>query len=332
MKKIPALLIALCLLLTFFTSCAGDKAPASEKEEGSVTVRLGGLKGPTSMGMVKLLDDAENGLTENQYDFTMAAAADELTPRFLKGELDILAVPANLGAVLYKNSGGAVKTAAINTLGVIYIVEKGGEEISSVSDLKGMTVYATGKGSTPEYALHYLLEQHDLDPEKDVTVEWKNEPTEVVAQMSTMDHAVAMLPQPFVAVASTQLPDLHIALDLTEIWEKLDNGSQFITATLIVRKAFAEEHPAVLNTFLEEYKASTDYINANPADGALLVEKYGIVKAPIAEKAIPYCNMVTITGSEMKESLQGYFRILYDQNPASVGGELPADDFYLDHD
>lgn len=327
MKRSLAYLFALLMLLSLFASCGETQAP-----EEDVTLRLGGLKGPTSMGMVKLLDDAENGLTENDYDFTMAAAADELTPKLLKGELDILAVPANLGAVLYKNSNGAVKTAAINTLGVIYVVENGGEEIKSMADLKGQTIFATGKGSTPEYALNYLLKENGLDPEKDVKVEWKNEPTEVVAQMSTMDHSVAMLPQPFVAVASTQLPDLHIALDLTEVWDALDNGSQFITAALIVRSDFASKHPEALKTFLEEYKVSTDYINGNPAEGALLVEKYDIVKAPIAEKAIPYCNMVSIIGNEMKESLSGYLQVLYNQNPASVGGELPADDFYWIYD
>lgn len=360
MQKILALMLALLMLVTVFAGCGQTAAEteetasesqteklsepeetASQSEEASqteetqteeytsVSIRLGGLKGPTSMGMVKLLDDAENGLTANEYDFTMAAAADELTPKLLKGELDILAVPANLGSVLYNNSEGAVKVAAVNTLGVIYIVEKGGETVQSLADLKGQTIYATGKGSTPEYALHYLLEQNGMDAEKDVTVEWKSEPAEVVAQMATEEHAIAMLPQPFVTVASAQLENLRIAVDLTQTWDDLQNGSQFITATLIVRAAFAEEHPEAVAKFLEEYSASTDYANSNVAEAAVLVEKYDIVKAAIAEKAIPYCNMVCIAGEEMKTALSGYLDILYQQNPAAVGGTLPADDFYI---
>ena len=178
-------------MLLATTTTVAEPAAVTEP----VTIRLGGLKGPTSMGMVKLLDDAENGLTVNKYDFTMAGSADELTPRFLKGELDILAVPANLGAVLYNNSNGAVKMIAINTLGVIYICEKNGNTINSLTDLKGKTIYATGKGSTPEYALRYLLAENGLDMDKDVTLEWKSEPTEVVALMASKDNAVAMLPQ-----------------------------------------------------------------------------------------------------------------------------------------
>ena len=320
MKKILAVMTVLALVLGMICF-----ANAEEK----AAIRLGGLKGPTSMGMVKLLDDAENGLTKNSYEFTMAGSADELTPKILKGELDILAVPANLGAILSKNSGGAVQMLAVNTLGVIYIVEKGGETVQTIEDLRGKTVYATGKGSTPEYALTYLLSQHGLDVSTDVTVEWKSEPTEVVAQMATEEASVAMLPQPFVTVAAGQLENLKIALDLTKEWEALDNGSQFVTAGLIIRKEFAEANPDAVKTFLEEYAASTAYANEAPAEAAQLIEKYGIVKAAVAEKAIPYCNIVCIAGEDMKQMVSGYFEVLFAQNPKAVGGELPGDDFYL---
>ena len=321
MKKFLCMMAVLVLALSqcVYASAEGEKT----------TIRLGGLKGPTSMGMVKLLDDAENDLTANTYEFTMAGSADELTPLILKGDLDVLAVPANLGAILYKNSEGAVQMAAVNTLGVIYIVEKGGETVQTIEDLKGKTIYSTGKGSTPEYALTYLLAQHGMDINTDVTMDWKSEPTEAVAQMATEESCVAMLPQPFVTVASGQLENLRIALDLTAEWNALDNGSQFVTAGLIVRKAFAEENPEAVKAFLEEYEASTVYVNESPADAAQLIEKYDIVKAPIAEKAIPYCNIVCITGEDMKQMVNGYFDVLFAQNPKAVGGELPGDDFFL---
>ncbi|MCQ2469036.1 MAG: ABC transporter substrate-binding protein [Ruminococcus sp.] len=326
MKKIFTLLVTALMLTALFAGCSQKK---NESSVSSVDmIRLGGLKGPTSMGMVKLLDDAEKNATENKYEFTMAASADELTPKLLKGELDIIAVPANLGSVLYNNSQGAVKTIAVNTLGVVYILEKGGDSIKSLSDLKGKTIYASGKGSTPEYTLKYLLQESGLDAENDVTIEWKNEPTEVVAQMSSMDNAVALMPQPFATVAQTQLDDLRIAVDLTKEWDCLDNGSKCITASLIVRSDFASKNPETVKTFLEEYENSTEFVNVNVTEGANLVEKYDIIKAPIAEKAIPYCNIVCITGNKMKTSLSGYLEILYNLNPAAVGGKLPDDSFY----
>lgn len=307
---------------------SSSQESSSEPTEEITTIRLGGLKGPTSMGMVKLLSDAEQDKTQNHYEFQMAGSADELTPLLLKGELDILAVPANLGSILYNNSKGSVEFLAVNTLGVIYIVESGGQTITDWESLKGKTILATGKGSTPEYALNYLLSQYGLDPATDVTIEWKSEPTEVVAQMATMENAVAMLPQPFVTVAKSQLEDFHVAIDLTEEWNALNNGSQLITAGLVVRKQFAEEHPDAITKFLEEYAQSTDYVNNHVAEAAQLVEKYDIVKAAIAEQAIPACNIVCIAGEEMKPMVAGYFEVLYEQNPDSVGGALPGDDFY----
>lgn len=309
---------------------ASNKASDADKAAAPKTlVHLAGLKGPTTMGMVKLLDDAENGLTANDYEFTLAGSADEISPKFLKGELDIIAAPVNLGAVLNKNSGGAVEMMAVNTLGVVYIVEKNGQTIQSLKDLAGKTVYATGRGSTPEYALTYLLAQNGLDINKDVDVQWKSEPTEIVALMNTAENAVAMMPQPYVTVAGNQFSTLRIAVDLTAEWDALGNGSQFLTAGIFVRKAFAEEHPEAVKAFLADYSASTSFVTENVADAAQLVEKYGIVKAPIAQKAIPYCNIVCITGSSMKTMTQGYLKVLFDLNPKAVGGELPGDAFYL---
>ncbi len=331
MKKLTALFLALIVTLSVLSGC-GKQKPAAETDYGGTLIHLGGLKGPTSIGMVKLLDDAEQNKTENTYDFTMAGSADELTPKLLKGELDIIAAPANLGSVLYNKSSGAVKMIAVNTLGVVYIVENGGNEISTLSSLKGKKIYATGKGSTPEYALNYLLSQSGLAVGEDVDVEWKSEPAEVVAKMATEKHSIAMLPQPYVTVAQNQLKNLRIAVGLNGEWEKLDNGSEFITAGLIVRTAFAKEHPEAVKKFLEEYAKSTDYVNKNTEDAATLVEKYDIVKAPVAKKAIPYCNIVCITGKEMKTALKGYFDILFRQNKSSVGGKLPGDDFYWSYE
>ena len=323
MKKAISLILALALIVMAFAGCA-----AQPKEE-DVTIRIGGLKGPTSMGLVKVMEDNENGAAANDYAFTIAGSADEVTPKLIQGELDIAAVPANLASVLYNNTDGAVQLLAVNTLGVIYIVEKG-ETIQSVADLAGKTIYATGKGSTPEYALRYILEENGIDPDKDVTIEWKSEPTEVVSTLAATDGGVAMLPQPFVTVAQGTVEGLRIAVDLTQAWDALENGSMLITGVLLVRRDFAEQHPQAIANFLKEYEASTKYVNENNADAAQLIEKFDIVKAAVAEKALPYCNITYIAGADMKAPMDGYLKVLFDQNPASVGGTLPDSDFYYE--
>ncbi len=327
MKKLSALILAL-LLIVSFAGC-GKKEVNKPSETEKVTVRLAGLKGPTTMGMVKLLDEGEKGNTKNNYVFTMAGTADEITPKLLKGELDIAAIPANLGAVLNKNSNGEIKMLAINTLGVVYIVEKGCNTVNSLADLKGKTVYATGKGSTPEYVLRYLLDKNGLNPDNDVNIVWKSEPTEAVAQMSAQENSIAMLPQPFVTVALNQIEGLRVAIDLNKEWEKSGADGKLVTAGLVVRNDFAKNNPEAVKAFIEEYKNSTDFINNNVDEASLLVEKYDIVKSPIAKKAIPGCNIVCITGEEMRTSLEGYFQTLFEQNPKSLGGKMPEKDFYL---
>ena len=324
-KRITAVLLSLAMLALFAGCGANDNNDTNE----DLTIRIGGLKGPTSMGLVKVMEDNENGVSANRYEFTVAGSADELTPKIVGGELDIAAVPANLASVLYNNTSGKVQLLAINTLGVIYIVEKG-DSVASLQDLKGQTIYATGKGSTPEYALRYILSENGIDPDSDVTIEWKSEPTEVVSILSSKESGIAMLPQPYVTVAQTKVEGLRSAIDLTKAWEELDNGSMLLTGVLIVRTAFAKEHPQAIADFLKEYESSTDYVNENNAAAAQLIEKFDIVKAAVAEKAIPYCNICFYDGKDMKAPMNGYLQIVYEQNPASVGGALPDDGFYYE--
>ena len=311
-KKSLALVLAVSMLFSM--------AACGKKAEDNVNIRIAGLKGPTSIGLVKAME-------EGKYEFSLHGSADEITPKLVRGELDMAAVPSNLASVLYNNTEGEVVLLAINTLGVIYIVDKG-LDIKSISDLKGLTVYATGKGSAPEYALRYILSENGIDPDNDVTLEFKSEPTEVVSILSAEEKGAAMLPQPYVTVAQDKVEGFSIAIDLTEAWNELNMGSQLITGVLVARKDFVTEHPEAVRKFLEDYKASVDYVLSDTKGAAGLCEKYDIVKAAVAEKAIPYCNITFISGEDMKAPLSGYLETLFEQNPKAVGGKLPGDDFY----
>ena len=329
MKKLFACLLALMLTLSL-TACSLAEQPAA--------VRLAALKGPTAMGLVELmsLSDTANEMMEgkenvvstgNTYEFTLAGSADEVTPALIKGDLDMACVPANLAAVLYGKTGGAVEVLAVNTLGVLYIVENG-ETVQSMADLKGQTIVAAGKGSTPEYALRYLLTENGIDPDKDVTIDWKSEHSECVAALASGQAAIALLPQPFVTVAQTKIEGLRMALDLTAEWDKLDNGSRLVTAGIVVRREFAQQHPEAVEGFLKDYAASAQYVNEHVDEAAQLIEKYNIVKAAVAKKALPQCNIVCLTGEEMHSAVAGYLQVLSDLNPKAVGGQLPGEDFY----
>ncbi len=352
-KKIVSVLLAATLAVSVISGCQGTENSSEEENQSTenaveeetqdkekeiretaeaVDVNVTALKGPTAMGMVKFMDDVYQGnfLSEN-YHFSIAASADEVTPKLVQGETDIAAVPANLASVLYNNTDGQVQVLAINTLGVLYIVESG-DTVQSVADLKGKTIYASGKGSTPEYSLRYILSANGIDPDTDVTIEWKSEHSECVAALSSTENAIAMLPQPFVTTAQSKNPAIRTALDLTEEWDRVQETqeikSSLLTGVVVARTEFVEENPEAVEDFMDNYEASVNYVNKNTQEAAKLVGQYDIVAEEVAKTALPECNIVFIDGSEMKEKLSGYLEVLKEQNPEAVGGEVPGDEFY----
>ena len=301
---------------------------AGANEESLGTIKLGGLKGPTSIGLVKLIDDANKGSLAYSVDFDMETAPDVMAPKLLNGEVDIAALPVNMGSVLFNNSDGKVTMLDISTLGILYILEKGDQSIKSVEDLKGKTIIAHGQGATPEYSLSYILSGHGLDINTDVTMDWKSSADEVLAAVENADNAVVMLPQPFVTVAQTKVQNLNTVLDLTKEWDALGTGGKLITAGLFVRNDFLESNKELVDEFIANYTDSVKWINENVEEASKLVEANDIIKAPIAAKAIPYCNLVSITGDEMKSATEDYLMTLFNLNPKSVGGALPGEEFY----
>lgn len=336
---------ALTMLLTLTVGAVGCGAESSGNTTGTADsgqtattaayvkqdIKVAAMKGPTAIGMVKLMQDSKDGTAANNYDFTIAASADEFTSLLISGDIQIAALPCNAAAALYNKSSGKIKLLGINTLGVLYIVENG-NSINSLSDLKGKTIYSTGKGTTPEYTLRYLLTQAGIDPDKDVTIEFKSEASEVAAVMQTEGAgAVAMLPQPYVTTLTTAVSDIRIALDVTKEWENsVSDNSTVVTGVIAVNSAYYESNKEAVDMFMKEYAESVNYVNSNVDAAAQLVEDFDIFKAAVAKKAIPYCNITCITGAEAKDSIQKYLKVLYDQNPQSVGGKLPADDFYIE--
>lgn len=308
MKKFPALILVFMLCFAAFAE-----------------IEVAALNGPTGMGLVKLMADEEG---KGTYEFTLAGSADMVTPGLIKGDIDIACVPANLASVLYNKTGGRLVTLAVNTLGVMYILERG-ESVKTISDLKGRTLYVSGKGSTPEYTINFLLRSNGLDPEKDVNIDYKSEHAECLTALMKDADALAMLPQPFATVAQTKKDDIHVALDLTKEWEALESGSNIITGVVVANKAFVQENPDAVKAFLDSYAQSVAYVNGNIPEAASLIGSYGIVDASVAEAAIPYCNIVCVTGEEMRGMLSGYLTVLMNQDAASVGGALPGEDFYF---
>ncbi len=317
-NKIIATVLTATLSLGLMAGCA--------KKKDDTIVRVGSLKGPTTIGIVNLMDKSSKGEAEGNYEFTMSAAPDEITAKVVSGDIDIALVPANLASVLYNKTQGGVTAIDINTLGVLYCVT-GDSSVKSVKDLAGKTVITTGQGATPEYSLRYLLDQNGIT---DCTIEFKSEATEVAAVLTEDPTQVAVLPQPFATVACAQNEAIAPAFALEDEWQTLTDGLGMVTGVTIVRNDFLKEHPAAVSTFISEHQASVNAANSDLDTTAALVVANDIIgKEPIAKKAIPSCNVVCITGDSLKTNLSAYLEVLYNYDPKAVGGNLPGEEFYF---
>ncbi|MDR2715047.1 MAG: ABC transporter substrate-binding protein [Coriobacteriales bacterium] len=346
-------LVTICVTATLagaavLTSC-NNTLPHNEGEE-SIVVRVASLKGPTSIGLAYFFEEAgqiylpdedtaeasanpENPEKpvfpegpKNSYAFNIYGTADEILPALTTGEIDIAVLPANVAAVLHQKTKGGVQVLNINNLGVLYVVSAD-DSLTSLKDLSNRTVLMVGKGTTPEYVMNALLEASGA---KNVNLEYRSEATELAAVISSDPTALAVLPEPYVTAVTTKNPNLAARISLTEAWNEFVPGeSLLVTGVTVVRTEFAEAHPEVVAEFIAHQRASVEAVNNNPARSGRLVETMQIIdNAAIAEKAIPRCNLVCLTGTEMKEALEGYLQVLYAQNPDSIGGALPTDDFY----
>ena len=353
-RKIVAIMLAMILVLAL-VACAKEAPPADESptdvtdttpddntgtntdeptdtdDEPAQKPALSGgfLKGPTGIGASYLMKQNEAGETLCDYDVTVEADVSNINSAIISGELDIAAVPTNVASVLYNKTEGQVQIVAINTMGVLYILENG-SEINTVSDLAGKTVYAIGQGANPQYVLEYILSENGLTVGEDVIVEYLAA-DELATKMAAGDVSVCMLPVPNVTAVIAQNSNVRKALSLTEEWESVTGGESLLTQGCVVARkdAVTDEE---LSAFMKDYEESINYMNdkANIDAAAALAVKYGIVASEgIAKAAIPDCNMTFISGQDpMRETLAGYYEILFSADPTSIGGSVPDDAFY----
>ena len=336
MKKVRAivsLLLALTLALSL-TACGGQansepEQPETQEEQTAAEINLYVLSGPTGIGAMNLWAASDAGETKNTYHITMPGANDEVVAALSKGDADIAAVATNLAATLYNKTSGGVTVLAVNTLGVLSLLSNG-QEAATVSDLKGKTIYAPGQGANPEYILRYVLTGNGLDPDKDVTLRFVGEGSELLTVWQSDPEAIIMAPQPVATSILMQNENARTLFDMTEEWDKIAGGdSTLMMGCVIVRNEFLQANPGAVELFLQEYAASIEKAQSDVEGTAALCEQYGLIpKAALAQKAIPSCGLTFVTGAEMKTGLSGYLQVMFDANPKSVGGALPGDNFY----
>lgn len=330
-KSLVSLLLALTLALSL-TACGTQANTEPEQPDDTpvpAEVNLYVLSGPTGIGAMNLWAAADAGETQNTYHITMPGANDEVVAAISNGDADIAAVATNLAATLYNKTSGGVTVLAVNTLGVLSLLGNG-QEVATVADLAGKTIYAPGQGANPEYILRYVLTGNGLDPDKDVTIQFVGEGSELLTVWQTDPEAIIMAPQPVATSILMQNENAVTLFNMTDEWDKVSGGdSTLMMGCVIVRNEFLQENPGAVALFLQEYAASIEKAQSDVEGTAALCEQYGLIpKAALAKAAIPSCGLTFVTGAEMKSALSGYLQVMFDADLKSVGGAMPGDDFY----
>ncbi len=334
MKKILSLILSVLMLVTVLAACGQEKDPVSSAPIQKTAIQVTAIAGPTGVGLVSLLEKNEAGTAANAYTLNLVSDPTQAVAAITGKTADIAAVPTNLASTLYKKTGGNVQVLAVNTLGVLYMLENG-NSIQSVADLRGKTIYTSGQGANPEYILKYVLEKNGIDPAKDVTIKFETDNDALAAKVATGEAQVAMVPEPKVTACRAQMKTdgktpANIVLNMTTEWNKVAQGkSALMMGCVIARKDFVQANPAAVEAFLTEYEASINAVKADVEGAAALCEKYKVIpKAALAKQAIPNCNLTFVKGETMKKQLSGYLDILNGYNSAAIGGGLPTNDFY----
>jgi len=352
-KRTLALLLALCLALALCACGTSGEAPgtpppvhtpsqnndmpsgmeedlnATPAPDPTLPINIMTLSGTTGFGMAKLISDSQNGSSELSYSISVETDASNVTAALINGSVDIAALPTNAAAMVYNKTGGEVQVLALNTLGVLYLV---GDEsfagLESLEDLRGKTIYCPAQNPTVIFS--YLCEQNGLIPGEDIFIDTSYaQPADLRTALASGQVDIAVLPEPLVTVALANNDKLSVLLDLTQQWDLVSPEGSLVQGCVVVRRAFAEAHPAELRQFLADYGASIALLSEDAAAvAAAIVEAEIFTSAAIAELAIPKCNPCFITGADMKRAMGAFLEIMFEIAPESIGGALPADDFY----
>ena len=333
-------LLSICLvaaLLFSMSSCFlfEKKDNDNTTPNAAPTINVYTLNGTTGFGMAKLMNDAKDNKTTEKYNFSVQTDASAVTSALLNGSADIAALPTNAAANIYNKSEGGVVVLAVNTLGCLYLLTNQNATVTSFEDLRGKTVYVPAQN--PTFIFTYLCKQNGLEIGKDITID-----STTYAQPASLKDAVAagavdiaVLPEPMVTIAINAAKSANNgtvitnAMDLTAAWNKVSPEGSLVQGCVVVRRAFLEQYPEAVENFLKEYKASIEYLSTNLDSAAQMIVDNGIfTNAGVAKKALPNCNVCFLDGAAMKSAMETYLGILNGIAPASIGGKLPADNFY----
>jgi NitT/TauT family transport system substrate-binding protein len=313
------------IIFCLITIVVGCKNPAKDSKTQS-TLAIATLKGPSSMGMVKLIDSLESAESPNIVVEILNEPI-QVRKMIIDGSADFAILPTTMAALIY-NKGLEYQLIAVPVWGTLYLFGSD-TTITNWEHLIGKRVHVMAKGMTPDVLFRYLLEKNGINPESDLKLDYSF-PTHIdLANAIASGQAnLGVISEPMVSLAMHKNKSIKPIFDLNYEWQKSLNMPIPQTA-LLVKKGIAVNHPEIVEQLLVSYEASSKWVNQYPDSAANLIIKHKILpNYEVAFNAIPRSNLKFVRAKGITMQVEEYLRVFYQMNPDIVGGKIPDENFY----
>ncbi|MDX9846980.1 MAG: MqnA/MqnD/SBP family protein [Tenuifilaceae bacterium] len=307
------------LISTIFLGCN-----QGSKSKDYVTIAT--LKGPSAMGMIKLIDSL-NHTSDKRIRVEILNEPIQVRKMVIDGTADFAILPTTMAAILY-NRGIDYQLAAIPVWGTLYLFGTD-TTITAWNMLRGKTINLMGKGMTPDVLFKHLLIENGINPDVDVRLDYRF-PTHIdLANAVAAGQAkLGVISEPLVSLVMERNSKIKAIFDLNAEWQKVMDMPIAQTAFL-VKGELANANKELVDRILKSYDYSTQWVNQNPDSAAHLIVKYDILPSvEVARKSIPRSNLYFSRVRSIRMEIESYLNVFYQMNPDIVGGRLPDENFY----
>ncbi len=321
MKRYSLIISVIIVAGLMFTACLQGNRKRSE--DGSLAIAT--LKGPSSMGMIKLIDS----LSSSESHSVKVMILDEpliVRKMMIDGTADFAILPTTMAAITY-NKGFGYQLIAVPVWGNLYLVGND-TTIKGWEDLKGKRVYVMARGMTPDELFRYLLRRNGLDPEKDINLDYSF-PTHIdLANAAGAGRApLAVLSEPLASMVMKNNQSLRRFFSLEEEWAKFE-GIPLAETAFMAKKSLLLNNRDIVEKIIASYKTSTEWVNSYPDSAAKLIVRYNILPDyDAALNAIPLSNLKFVRAAGIKNEIRDYLNVFYRMNPDIIGGKIPDEEF-----
>lgn len=251
-----------------------------------------------------------NGSVGGNVVQSVVTTGEDVVAKCASGEADMAVLPTN-AAVKICSDRDDYLLFTVNVYGLLYVL--GTENISSIADLQGETLYSIGLGNTPEYVFKTICDVYNVsyDANSGIDIKYEADGSTIIPQVLQGKAKFALLGEPaatnLVNKAASQGKTVYRLFDLQQLWQQAVQSDSvgYPQASMIVKKdlltsKFANElYQALIDNsaFLTENCATLNELMKQA--GSLLDVNYTV-------EILERCNLTVVRANDAKTDIASY--------------------------